>query len=111
RRWIRRRRCKTRRDFWRVSAANFKREIRCFERSWNCIGGEAIWSDCFIFSSARGQGVGVVWGIRGGGGVRFFFRREYGDIEATTRLFRSKQRGVRNPASCRSGNGATDRPG
>jgi len=41
-RWIRRRHCETGRDIRRFSAANLERQIRCSERSWNCVDGQAV---------------------------------------------------------------------
>src|SRR5262249_5778935 len=109
-RWIRRRRCETRRYRWCVSAANLKRQIRGSERSWNCVGGKPAGSDRYVVTPARGHGLGIVWNSRNVLKVIFFSGDPYGNTETTARLFKSKQCGVRNPAPRRGSDGATDRP-
>jgi hypothetical protein len=67
-RWIRRRRCETRRNVGRLPSANLKRKIRGSERSWNCIGCKSAGSGRYLNPRTRGHRVATLPSTRDGSG-------------------------------------------
>src|SRR5205814_7797986 len=94
---------------WAFPSYQSQTKIRGSERPWNRVGCKSAGPDRYLRPPARRHRLAGVWNSRDRRKVILFSGSAYGNTETTDRLFKSKQRAVRNPAPLQDRHSATDR--